>query len=116
MARTTYFLRPETLQDVLDRHHLTHQRFADHLGLSRSYWSQVFNRPRHLTPMLRQCLLGSRWVPFEYLVELVPGAWVDVTLYWQHWARESPSAQRLTAAVKAAAHERLIQVQAGALA
>jgi LysR family transcriptional regulator (chromosome initiation inhibitor) len=32
---------------------------------------------------------------------------VDVALYWQHWARESPSAQRLTQAVKAAALARL---------
>ena len=37
------------------------------------------------------------------LEELLPGATVNVVLYWQHWARESLSAQRLTAAVKAAA-------------
>jgi LysR family transcriptional regulator, chromosome initiation inhibitor len=41
------------------------------------------------------------------LQELVPGAWVDVMLYWQHWTREAPSAQRLTQAVKAAAHNSL---------
>jgi LysR family transcriptional regulator (chromosome initiation inhibitor) len=40
-------------------------------------------------------------------VELLPGATVDVTLYWQHWAREPLSAQRLTQAVKAAAHAAL---------
>jgi LysR family transcriptional regulator (chromosome initiation inhibitor) len=40
-------------------------------------------------------------------VELLPGATVDVALYWQHWAHEPPSAQRLTTAVKAAARERL---------
>lgn len=60
--RRTFLLRPDTIQDVLDRHHLSHGRFADHLGLSRSYWSQVFNRHRHLTPALRQCLLGSRYL------------------------------------------------------
>ncbi len=37
------------------------------------------------------------------LVEVLPGATVDVALYWQHWAREPVSAQRLTAAVKQAA-------------
>jgi len=37
----------------------------------------------------------------------LPGATVDVALYWQHWTHEPPSAQRLTAAVKAAARERL---------
>jgi LysR family transcriptional regulator (chromosome initiation inhibitor) len=43
------------------------------------------------------------------LKELLPGATVDVTLYWQHWEREAPSARRLTAAVKAAAAVCLIQ-------
>jgi LysR family transcriptional regulator (chromosome initiation inhibitor) len=41
------------------------------------------------------------------LVEVLPGATVDVVLYWQHWARESVSAQRLTQAVKAAAAQQL---------
>jgi len=36
---------------------------------------------------------------------------VDVTLYWQHWEREAPSARRLTEAVKAAAVQNLIQIQ-----
>ena len=43
------------------------------------------------------------------LLELIPGAAVDVMLYWQHWEREAPSAQRLTQAVKAAAARSLIQ-------
>jgi LysR family transcriptional regulator (chromosome initiation inhibitor) len=43
------------------------------------------------------------------LQELLPGAAVDVTLYWQHWEREAPSARRLTEAVKAAAAEHLLQ-------
>jgi LysR family transcriptional regulator (chromosome initiation inhibitor) len=44
------------------------------------------------------------------LAELLPGAAVDVTLYWQHWEREAPSAQRLTEAVKAAAALSLLPV------
>jgi hypothetical protein len=60
--RRIFLLRVDTIQDVLDHHHLTHQRFADHLGLSRSYWSQVFNRHRPLSPSVRQCLLGSRYL------------------------------------------------------
>ena len=35
---------------------------------------------------------------------------VDVVLYWQHWAREPLSAQRLTQAVKHSAQELLLQV------
>ena len=57
-----FLLNQDTIQLALDRNHLTHQRFADHLGLSRSYWSQVFNRHRHLTPVVRQCLIGSRYL------------------------------------------------------
>ena len=60
--RRRYLLNPDTIQLALDRNHLTHLRFADHLGLSRSYWSQVFNRRRHLTPTVRLCLLGSRYL------------------------------------------------------
>ncbi len=60
MDTERFLIRQDTVQRVITRNHLTHQQFADHLGLSRSYWSQVFNRHRHLTPMLRQILLGSR--------------------------------------------------------
>lgn len=57
-----FYLRSDTVQDVLDRHHLSHLRFADHLGLSRSYWSQVFNRRRPLSPDVRRDLLASRYL------------------------------------------------------
>jgi hypothetical protein len=60
MDADRYLLRRDTVQRVITRNHLTHQQFADHLGLSRSYWSEVFNRHRHLTPTMRQTLLGSR--------------------------------------------------------
>jgi LysR family transcriptional regulator, chromosome initiation inhibitor len=46
------------------------------------------------------------------LQDLLPGATVDVALYWQHWAREALSAQRLTEAVKATARLHLRQVAA----
>jgi antitoxin component HigA of HigAB toxin-antitoxin module len=60
MPTPRYFLCSDVVQAALDRAHLTHGLFADHLGLSRSYWSQVFHRHRHLTPNLRRLLLGSR--------------------------------------------------------
>src|SRR6186997_6303 len=62
MTRRQYLLRTDTIQDVLDRQHLTHQRFSEHLGLSRSYWSQVFNRRRPLSPDVRRDLLASRYL------------------------------------------------------
>jgi len=72
--RRRFYLRAETIQDVLDRQHLTHLRFADHLGLSRSYWSQLFNRRRALSPDVRRDLLASRYlrdIPEDRLWERV---------------------------------------------
>ena len=100
------FNRKDALQDVF---------LAQHIGLRQP------NYPRHFAPAVdafeAALQLGMGWgmVPELHwphlpdLVELVPDACVDVTLYWQHWARESPSAQRLTQAVKAAAHAHLAQ-------
>ncbi|MCX7742103.1 MAG: ArgP/LysG family DNA-binding transcriptional regulator, partial [Tepidimonas sp.] len=41
------------------------------------------------------------------LAEVLPGAVVDVALYWQHWEREPPTAQRLTRAIRDAARAAL---------
>jgi len=37
------------------------------------------------------------------LVELVPGRWLDVPLYWQHWSLRTPTLDDLTARVATAA-------------
>jgi LysR family transcriptional regulator, chromosome initiation inhibitor len=74
--------------------------------------------PRHYIPAVdayRQGLLsGLGWgmqadiqapndVPSGVLVDLFPGQFVDVPLYWHHWQREAPQASRLTLAIKEAA-------------
>jgi LysR family transcriptional regulator (chromosome initiation inhibitor) len=79
--------------------------------------------PRHFAPAVdgfeKAIELGLGWgmVPDLHLAlrqgrpglkELLPGAAVDVTLYWQHWEREAPSARRLTEAVKTAAATLLV--------
>lgn len=56
--------------------------------------------PRHYVPestgYVEAVRLGLGWglVPFEHslkdLVELVPGDWLDVPLYWQQWKLSSP--------------------------
>ncbi len=99
------FNRKDALQDAY---------LQRHFGLGEVQY------PRHFAPAVdafeKAIALGLGWgmvpdvprdgdVPWE---EVLPGATVDVALYWQHWARESLSAQRLTAAVKAAAAERLL--------
>jgi LysR family transcriptional regulator, chromosome initiation inhibitor len=98
------FNRKDALQDAF---------LAQHFGLKQP------NYPRHFAPAVdafeRAIELGLGWgmVPEQDLggrpglQEVLPGATVDVTLYWQHWERESLSAQRLTQAVKAAAHASL---------
>jgi transcriptional regulator with XRE-family HTH domain len=75
--RRRYWLRSDTLQDVLDREHLSHLRFADHIGLSRSYWSQLVNRKRPLSPDVRRDLLASRYlrgIPHEQLWDVTDGS------------------------------------------
>jgi LysR family transcriptional regulator (chromosome initiation inhibitor) len=98
------FNRKDALQDTF---------LAQHFELKQPEY------PRHFAPSVEAfetaLALGLGWgmVPEQHLKqrpeleEVLPGAAVDVTLYWQHWARESPSAQRLTAAVKAAARDHL---------
>jgi LysR family transcriptional regulator (chromosome initiation inhibitor) len=89
---------------------------AQYFGLQQPHY------PRHFAPAVEAfetaIELGLGWgmVPEQHLAqrptlqELLPGATVDVALYWQHWLREAPSAQRLTEAVKAAARLHLRQV------
>ncbi|HSX92383.1 MAG TPA: HTH-type transcriptional regulator ArgP [Hydrogenophaga sp.] len=98
------FNRKDALQDAF---------LEQHIGLRQPAY------PRHYVPAVEAfetaIELGMGWgmVPTQHLpkhptlTELLPGATVDVALYWQHWTHEPPSAQRLTAAVKAAARERL---------
>lgn len=101
------FNRKDALQDAF---------LAQHFGLRQAHY------PRHFAPAIdafeAAIALGLGWgmVPEQHLqapgrpalVEILPGAAVDVTLYWLHWAREPLSAQRLTAAVKAAARDHLV--------
>jgi len=95
-------------------------------GLQDAFLHQYFGLkqpayPRHFAPavdgfeMAIELGLGWGMVPDQHLatraaqpgrpplLELLPGAAVDVMLYWQHWEREAPSARRLTDAVKTAA-------------
>lgn len=106
------FNRKDALQDMF---------LAQHFGLRQPHY------PRHFAPAVdafeAAIELGLGWgmVPEQSLrspvrrapvQKILPGAAVDVMLYWQHWTREAPSAQRLTAAVKAAAREFLRPVVA----
>ena len=98
------FNRKDALQDAF---------LEQHFGLRQPLY------PRHFAPAVEAfetaIELGLGWgmVPEQDLAqrkglqEVLPGAAVDVVLYWQHWAHESASAQRLTAAVKTAAREHL---------
>jgi LysR family transcriptional regulator (chromosome initiation inhibitor) len=98
------FNRKDALQDTF---------LLQHFGLRQP------NYPRHFAPAVEAfetaIELGLGWgmVPEQHLAarpglqEILPDATVDVVLYWQHWAHESVSAQRLTAAVKEAAARHL---------
>jgi len=104
------FNRKDALQDAW---------LAQHFNLKGALY------PRHFVPavdafeLALELGLGWGMVPDLLLArrkhkpplqEVLPGRPVDVVLYWQHWAREPLSAQRLTAAVKQSAREQLLQV------
>ncbi len=108
------FNRKDALQDVW---------LAQHFGLRGARY------PRHFMPAVdafeRAIELGLGWgmVPDMHLqaragrtelAEVLPGAVVDVALYWQHWEREPPTAQRLTRAIRDAARAALQPMPAAA--
>ena len=57
-----FWLKAPMIQAVLDRNHLAHLDFAQNIGISRGYLSQLMNRKRALSPFLRQRLLTSRYL------------------------------------------------------
>lgn len=57
---SSFFLQTETIQDAIDRAHLTHTEFARHLGVNRSHWSALFNGRRPVSPEIRRALVKSR--------------------------------------------------------
>jgi len=59
LSRSRYFIRRSEVQDILDRHHLTHREFAESIGMPQSYWSSLFNRRHALTPRTRRLLLTA---------------------------------------------------------
>lgn len=70
-----YRIRPQRVALALDQQHICHEGFAQELGLSRQYWSLLFNRRRSLTPRLRTLLLASprlAGIPEDELWDVVP--------------------------------------------
>ncbi|MFH1468644.1 MAG: helix-turn-helix transcriptional regulator [Pseudomonadota bacterium] len=56
--RRCRFVRAETIAAALDRRHLSHTDLAGLLGISRSYWSQLYRGRRRLSPKMRLALLA----------------------------------------------------------
>ena len=117
---------------IFNRKDAIHDRFlAQHLDL------QAVAYPKHFVPALdafeAAIALGLGWglVPNtlgdrakqshannmnrgqhrarpQKLLEIMPGCYLDVQLYWQHWQQEPSHAAALTQAVKAAAQANLL--------
>lgn len=54
-----FLLHADRVRDLVDDRHLTHAQVAERLGVARSYWSQLINRKRGLSPSLRTRILAS---------------------------------------------------------
>ena len=73
----TFLLRREHIALILDQHHLCHEGFARELGLSRQYWSMLFNGKRPLSPPVRARILACprlAGIPESELWDVVPHA------------------------------------------
>jgi len=97
-------------------------------GLTDAFLAKHFrltnpNYPRHFVPAVdafESALehgLGWGMLPEVYfsspvknlkVQDIAPGHFVDVSLYWHHWKRETASAERLTRAVMQAARSALV--------
>lgn len=53
-----FFLHADRVRDHVDARHLTHADVAERLGIARSYWSQLVNRKRALSPTVRRTILA----------------------------------------------------------
>jgi LysR family transcriptional regulator, chromosome initiation inhibitor len=102
----------------------------DHLQdrfLQQLYGLRHANYPRHYVPagdayhaallqglgwgMQSDVQLKLQWpdaLKSKQLLDLFPGVYVDIPLYWHHWSNESTQASRLTEAVLAAAKRHLL--------
>jgi transcriptional regulator with XRE-family HTH domain len=60
LTTSRFWLNASTVVERLSERHLSHADFADALGLSRSYWSQLVHRKRPLSPPVRRALLASQ--------------------------------------------------------
>ena len=60
MSRSSrcYILRGDFVAERLNAAHVYHHDFAEQIGLSRTYFSQVLNGHRHLSPRVRRALLS----------------------------------------------------------
>lgn len=104
---------PSAPMMVFNRKDLLQHRYLRRLSRRR------IEPPVHFVPspwaFIEAIRLGLGWgmVPEriaagdDRLVDLSPGRWIDVPLFWQHWNLDSPVLQSLTSAVRAAADDAL---------
>ena len=53
-----FLLLADRVRDHVDGRHLTHAAVAERVGVARSYWWQLLNRKRALSPSIRRRLLA----------------------------------------------------------
>ncbi len=53
-----FLLLADRVRDHIDARHLTHAEVAERVGVARSYWSQLLNRKRALSPSIRRRILA----------------------------------------------------------
>ncbi len=54
-----YWIRKARVGEIIDRQHYSHEGVAGELGLSRQFWSRLFNRRRPLSAAVRRRMLRA---------------------------------------------------------
>lgn len=70
-----FILKPDAIANTIRRNHLCQEGFALTIGLSRSHWSQIFNRRKAVSFKVRRRLLDCpllKGIPENDLWEELP--------------------------------------------
>ena len=54
-----YWVRTDRVREIIDRQHYSQDGVAREVGVSRQYWSRLFNRRRPLSTAVRRRMLSA---------------------------------------------------------
>lgn len=71
MKRAKYRVRPEIIQDFLQRYYMSAREFARNEEISSAYLTQLMNGDRLASPRMQRMLIEATGIPHSLLFEEV---------------------------------------------